>query len=620
MLAARTDSVSVVTDAAWTVPTRKVGSRRSPALLALVFGVFLTIIGVTSSAVTVLVSAHLSTSRLESVVQDDTGVVRIVVNGTLTPADLDRANLTPDRLQVLQTQLSAVVSRGGMLRVEVRAPDGGTLFSSDGRALSTGPEADFLKAAGGASAASIVPAPDPAYGTSQLIVEQLPIISGGKVIAVFVVARDAVPILAGIDGVRREIVLVILAAALLVAFFLYLIFRSAHRRLGQQTRALFEATRHDSLTGSLNHGELVTELAGRLEAARSSGDTVAIALIDIDGFRLFNDTHGHGAGDAALMKTFTELARVAPEGTIVGRYGPDEFLLIAPAGAPSLEPAVQELRRCLIDTNLQFEESERLPITVSTGLCTYPHDAQSVTGLLAVGASTVAAAKASGGDAVRFPDAAPDGPVVMESFDILRGLVNSVDTKDRYTKRHSEDVARYADVIADRLGLAPEMRDAIHVAALLHDVGKIGIPDALLRKPAKLTADEYNALAQHVVLGDMIVRGLQDVDLIRAGIRHHHERFDGNGHPDGLAGRDIPLIARILSVADTYSAMTTTRPYRVALEPDEAVRRLQDAAGSQLDAELVPILVDAVLSGEVPELPESDSWRSRIWAPVTQVA
>ncbi len=601
--------------------TSRVSGRRSPALLALVFGMFLAIVGVTASAQTVLVSEHLSISRLESIVQDDTAVVRIIVNGTLTPDDLSPGDLTPARLEALQSQLAAVVSRGGMLRVEVRAPDGSSLFASDGRSLPAGSEADFAKAAAGRSVASIVAAPDPAYGTAQLIVEQLPIVSDGKVLAVFVVARDAVPILQGIADIRQEIVLVTLAAAVLVAFLLYLVFRSAHRRLARQTKALVEATRHDSLTGSLNHGALVTELAARLEAARPSRSLVAIALVDIDGFRLLNDTHGHGAGDEALQQTFACLTEVAPEGSIVGRYGPDEFLVIAPEiAASALEPALEALRTGLSRVSLQFEDTERLPLTVSAGLCAYPRDAGSVTELLAVGASTVGAARASGGDVIRIPDQDSGEPVIVGTFDILKGLVQAVDTKDRYTKRHSEDVARYADWIAERLGADPELRSALHMSALLHDVGKIGVPDGLLRKPAKLTAEEYAALGQHVAIGDMIVRNLPDIDLVRAGIRHHHERFDGRGYPDRLAGHEIPLIARIIAVADAFSAMTTTRPYRIAIEVDEAVRRLQDAAGTQLDPDLVPLLVEAIEGGQAPALPESDGWRSRIWAPADLVA
>ena len=123
-----------------------------------------------------------------------------------------------------------------------------------------------------------------------------------------------------------------------------------------------------------------------------------------------------------------------------------------------------------------------------------------------------------------------------------------MDTKDRYTKRHSEDVARYAVFLARQDGLDEATIGAVRLAGLLHDIGKIGMPDHLLRKPGALTDDEYEIVKQHVVLGDLIVRDLPDTDLIRAGIRHHHERWDGTGYVDGLAGEDIPLIARIVAV------------------------------------------------------------------------
>ena len=143
----------------------------------------------------------------------------------------------------------------------------------------------------------------------------------------------------------------------------------------------------------------------------------------------------------------------------------------------------------------------------------------------------------------------------------------------------------------------------IHTAGILHDVGKIGIPDSILRKPGKLTSDEYDVVKQHVALGDMIVRDLADIELVRAGIRHHHERWDGDGYLDRLAGEAIPLIARILAVGDAFSAMTTTRPYRKALDLREALTRLEDAAGSQLDEDLVRLFVAGIETDADAPLP-----------------
>jgi putative nucleotidyltransferase with HDIG domain len=288
---------------------------------------------------------------------------------------------------------------------------------------------------------------------------------------------------------------------------------------------------------------------------------------------------------------------------VMGRYGPDEFLLVADAiVVADLEPAVDRLRTALVDFSLQFEATDRLPVTVSAGLCTYPTHGDSVTVLLAAAARTVAEAKASGGDAIRVAGNEDAGPSTT-GFDVLQGLVLAVDTKDRYTKRHSEDVARYAVFLAERIGLDPELVRSIHLAGLLHDVGKIGIPDPILRKPGKLTAEEYEIFKQHVALGDMIVRDVPDIDVVRSGIRYHHERWDGAGYLDHLEGEGIPLIGRVLAVGDAFSAMTTTRPYRKALDVGEALRRLGDAAGTQFEERLVRAFIDGIETAIDPPLP-----------------
>jgi diguanylate cyclase (GGDEF)-like protein len=345
-----------------------------------------------------------------------------------------------------------------------------------------------------------------------------------------------------------------------------------------------------------------------------------VALLDLDNFRLLNDTYGHGAGDRALLAVASLLDREAPPGTAFGRYGPDEFLVIAPASeASQLEPAILRLRAALADATLQFETSERLPVTISTGLCSFPTHGESVTDLLSVAAVTLAEAKASGGDAVRVADRGPAEPAAAGGFDVLQGLVLAVDTKDRYTKRHSEDVARYGVFLAEQLSLEPDVLRTVRAAGLLHDVGKIGIPDTVLRKPGKLTPAEHGIVQQHVALGDIIVRDLPNIDAIRAGIRHHHERWDGKGYLDHLEGDEIPLIARILAVGDAFSAMTTTRPYRKALPTEEALRRLEDAAGTQLDERLVRVFVAAIES--VPNAPRpGETPSARLWLPDRRIA
>ena len=257
-----------------------------------------------------------------------------------------------------------------------------------------------------------------------------------------------------------------------------------------------------------------------------------------------------------------------------------------------------------------------LPVSVSIGIAAFPEHAESVTDLLSEASVALAEAKASGGDSVAIARRDDKEKVTAGSFDVLQGLVIAVDTKDRYTKRHSEDVARYAVFLARQLGLDDEMLDMIHLAGLLHDIGKIGIPDALLRKPGKLTANEFRVFQQHVALGEAIVRDVPHVDLVRSGIKHHHERWDGKGYLEGLEGEGIPVIGRVLAVADAFSAMTTTRPYRKALSIEEALKRLGEGAGTQLQEELVAAFItgietaaDAPLPGEEP----AQLWRPELW-------
>jgi diguanylate cyclase (GGDEF)-like protein len=450
--------------------------------------------------------------------------------------------------------------------------------------------------------------------------EFLPLQQEGRTLLVIGLWRDAGPIFTLLDGLRRDVVIVTLTAAIIAAVVLYLVFRSAHQTIRRQTAALVDATKLDPLTDTLNHGALVDYLAVELEAARTAGVPLGVALIDVDNFRLLNDLHGHVAGDDVLLTVADAIRRDLPEHVVMGRYGPDEFLVIAGSRAVAeLESIVGRTREALAAESLQFDATDRLPLTASAGIATFPEHAGSVTELLATVAATLQEARASGGDVVRI--AGSDGierPSAASKFDVLQGLVLAVDTKDRYTKRHSEDVARYGVFLARQLELDPTQLQVIHTAGLLHDVGKIGVPDAVLRKPGKLTADEYEVVKQHVALGDLIVRDLPDIAEIRAGVRHHHERWDGNGYLHGLRGADLPLVARILAVADAFSAMTTTRPYRKALDVREALIRLGDAAGTQLDETLVSAFIRGIET--VPDAPLPGVVVPGIWAPGRQVA
>jgi diguanylate cyclase (GGDEF)-like protein len=600
-----------------------------PILWILVYGVFLVIVGLTAVAQTVMVSAHFSASTLNTAVGADAALVRLFVTRGLSPADLGPSGPSDTRLAELEERLAYLVEPGKILRVEIRLPDGRVLAASEPGigGTSAASSADFATALTGRSATAAIDdevlseAGGPALATSSVLREYFPLVTDGQVQAVVGVWRDAAPILAQLETVRGNVVLVTLSAGLIAAFALFLVFRSAQSRISRQTEALIDATRRDTLTGTLNHGALVEELAVAVEQARLAESVIGVALVDIDNFRLLNDSYGHDAGDAALLTVVERLRADLPRDVVFGRSGPDELLIIAPGTSfQRIELVLEQLRTSLADHALQFDASERLPLTVSAGVCTYPDHADSATGLLTVAATMLQEAKTSGGDAIRVAGPAGEAAPEARTFDVFQGLILAVDTKDRYTKQHSEDVARYGVFLAERLGLESDLVNTIRIAGLLHDVGKIGIPDHILRKPGALSPDEYEVVKQHVALGDMIVRDLPGIEVIRAGIRHHHERWDGQGYLHRLEGEDIPLIARILAVGDAFSAMTTTRPYRKALALSEALHRLEDASGTQLDAALVEAFVTGIEAAPDAPLPGADVHSMRLWTPYNQVA
>ncbi|MGQ0608938.1 MAG: bifunctional diguanylate cyclase/phosphohydrolase [Chloroflexota bacterium] len=583
--------------------------RRPLPLLALVFGIFLVLVGLTASALVAITSVHLSGTTLNAIVARDRSLIDLFVNSNITSADLAPAGPSNPRIAELRNALAALAATDEISGIELRDRLG-DVIATTGDTDGIDPSAEQLSTAlAGEPTARLSES-----GGASILEEHLPIVSTDRtVLGVMALQRDATRLMAGLDAARRDIVIVTVVAALILAAVLVLVFRAAHTRLLRQQHQLAEAARRDALTGMLNHGSIVSLLADSLEAARAVDEPISVALIDVDNFRLFNDTHGHAAGDDVLLRVADLVGHAAGADGYAARYGPDEFLVVRPAEpVSSLEDAARELQAALRSQSVKFGESEDLPMSVSIGLAAFPVHASSVTSLLSEASVALNEAKASGGDSLAVARVGDDSRTVAGSFDVLQGLVLAVDTKDRYTKRHSEDVARYAVFLAGRMG-HDDMLETVRLAGLLHDIGKIGIPDSLLRKPSKLSDGEFRTFNQHVALGDSIVRDLPELEEVRAGIRHHHERWDGTGYLAGLKGEEIPLIARIIAVADTFSAMTTTRPYRKALGVDEALRRLRDAAGTQLQ----PELVDAFIAGieTAPDAPAPNEGTD-VWQPL----
>jgi cyclic di-GMP phosphodiesterase len=183
---------------------------------------------------------------------------------------------------------------------------------------------------------------------------------------------------------------------------------------------------------------------------------------------------------------------------------------------------------------------------------------------------------------------------------VILSLALTVEARDAYTVGHCQRLARYATALGEAMGLAPDDLAALHRGAYLHDVGKIAVPDAILQKPARLTADEYEVIKQHTIVGERLCGSLRSLLLVRPIVRHHHERCDGTGYPDGLHEREIPILAEIVAVVDTFDAVTTTRPYRPARSVEIAFEELRrDVALGKRRADVVEQFIDLVSSGRI---------------------
>lgn len=343
----------------------------------------------------------------------------------------------------------------------------------------------------------------------------------------------------------------------------------------------------DPLTGLDNHRRLRERLAQ--EAARTGPKhRLAMMLVDIDDFHEFNVRFGHASGDAKLREVAEAVRHAVPEVAFAGRFSGDQFAVVLPGGT------VEDLERI-------YGEVERFvgDVTISAGAAELRSAKGRVDGLVVAAEMALTRAKELGkgkfGDFGAVPGAEESDPIHLHrlvkngTYATIRALAAAVDAKDPYTHGHSERVADLAVKLADYMGLDAKQRDLVLRAATLHDVGKIGVPDAILQKEGSLNDEERRMMETHSAMGEYIVGKVPQMSELLPGVRHHHERFDGGGYPDGLVGEKIPLVARYLAVADTFDAMTSDRPYRKGLPEEVALAEIDAQAGKQFD----PILAKA---------------------------
>ncbi len=342
----------------------------------------------------------------------------------------------------------------------------------------------------------------------------------------------------------------------------------------------------DALTGLHNHRAFFEALDREMSHALRHRRDLSVAMFDIDGFRQINEDLGHEVGDQVLAQVGNAIAATLRNEDLLARVGGEEFGVILPStGLESSWHAAQRARRAIEELDIPGIDR----ITISCGVC----DRSSATDtneMIRFAEGALYWAKTHGKNRVEryVPDivrvlSAQERAELAErhrTLSAITALARAVDAKDPTTQAHSEHVAMVSAMIAEELGLDTRLRTAIHEAGLVHDVGKIGVPDAVLLKPGDLSDEEFAIMRSHASLGAQIVSDVLSEDQT-AWVRHHHERLDGRGYPDGLVGDEIPLGARIIAVADSWDAMTADRSYRSALNEQQVIDTMRDGAGIQ---------------------------------------
>ena len=357
-----------------------------------------------------------------------------------------------------------------------------------------------------------------------------------------------------------------LAAASLLAVMARLVMTFA------ENNAMLRTSREEALTDALtdlgNRRALTLDLERSIHAATDAAPLVLV-LFDLDGFKHYNDTFGHPAGDDLLARLGRNLGRVLEGRGRAYRMGGDEFCALIAPGKEIAMPVVEAAAAAL------SERGEGFNIGCSYGAISMPREASDTESALRIADQRMYASKASSRVSAG-----------RQSKDVL---LRALSERDPYLGEHLHDVASLAEAVAVKMGIGREEVEQVRHAAELHDIGKVAIPDAILHKPAPLDEHEWAFIRRHTVIGERIIVAAPALEQVGRLVRSSHERYDGEGYPDKLAGADIPLGSRIVAICDAFDAMTTNRAYRAAMPPEAALHELRACAGTQFD----PVVVEA---------------------------
>jgi len=381
--------------------------------------------------------------------------------------------------------------------------------------------------------------------------------------------------------------------------------------------SLYHQARLTSLTDALTAVGSRRLLEDKLEAecarAKRYKRPFSVAIMDLDNFKTINDVLGHTTGDDALKKLAGCMKSQKRTPDILARYGGDEFVILMPE--TKANDAVTLLERIRAEVQ-QIKVAENISMTISCGIAqSLPDQSDSSSEVIRRADLALYEAKSAGRNCVKLwnrnmSKVLKAGDIEVERIKKLKrriaglseqaekmfvqsiwGLVQALEAKDPYAKKHSENVMHYAVGIAEIMKIAPKQLEVIRRAAMIHDIGKIGVPDAILSKPGRLTPRERSIVEQHPLIAVRILGKMSFLEQEIAIVRSHHENWNGQGYPDGLSKTSIPLGARIMAVADTFDALTSNRPYHNSRSLAEAIEILTDSSGYDFDPEVVGAMV-----------------------------
>jgi len=406
----------------------------------------------------------------------------------------------------------------------------------------------------------------------------------------------------------------------------------------------------DGLTGLKTHRYFMEALDREWRRSTRSGQLFSVIMLDLDGFKQVNDRHGHLEGDKVLAAVANLLNDRVRQSNVVARYGGDEFAIVMPEARTEQAEILAERLRVNIESD-RFLAAHG--VTASFGIATFPLHGPTQEEILRVADSGMYLAKHQEGNRVRVASLHVDsvqadwerqlleaylgvamkrmfstGPEAFEHYlehfqdikmkangdapsllDTVTALAFAIDAKDHYTQGHSQAVSKLAAHIARQMDLSDTLIEEVRLGGILHDIGKIGVPEAVLNKPSRLTPEEFDLMKSHTLLGAKILEPLKvkAIERIRAMVRHHHEMVDGTGYPDHLKGANIPLGARIITVADCFDTMVSQRAYKPGRSKEEALAELRRCCGTQFDPEILEVFSRSLdLVGDFPLRPGHD--------------